>query len=330
MSQEGKIPSEFAEWIIRSLDGSISDEQFAQLDHEIAVNDDARLYYLEFITTYVGLVDVVGALPTAETLMAADSVSGVEKPGTQRRTAPGIVECPTPKAPDNENTGALRIEPGATEAGQDSRNRTIRASTARRLPGPRARGPGGAGPPGRRMGLPGRHRRVAQAAQWLAATGAGLLKTATVCLITLGVLAIVGLAIYAHRTLGVLVDSANAKWAAPVDQTGELRAGRMTLEEGYARIRLKKGAEVILQAPSTFDLRTTNRMFLESGWITALVPPSATGFTVRTPTSSVTDFGTEFGLLVGDGEPGGNSRLRRQDRAQPRRRRADPPATDEG
>ena len=160
MSQEGKIPSEFAEWIIRSLDGSISDEQFAQLDHEIAVNDDARVYYLEFITTYVGLVDVVGALPTAETLMAADSVSGVEKPGTQRRTAPGIVECPAPKAPGNEHTGALRIEPGAPE---EDRIREIERYARQQLAAfldrehaDRVR----AGPPGRRVGLPGRHRRV--------------------------------------------------------------------------------------------------------------------------------------------------------------------------
>lgn len=300
MSQEGSIPSEFAEWIIRSLDGSISDEQFAQLDREIAVNDAARVYYLEFIATYVGLVDVVGALPRAETLMAADPASGVEKPGTHRRTSPGIVDCPTPKTPGNQNTGALRIEPGAPE--QD-RIREIERYASRQLAAFLDREHADqvqSAPPAAGWDFRTGIDVIAQAAQRLATTGARLLKTAAVCLITLGVLTIVGLYIYAHRTLGMLVDSANAKWAAPVEQTGELRAGRMVLEEGYARIRLRKGAEVILQAPSTFDLRTTNRMFLESGWITALVPPSATGFTVKTPASSVTDFGTEFGLLVGD------------------------------
>jgi hypothetical protein len=103
-----------------------------------------------------------------------------------------------------------------------------------------------------------------------------------------------------YRTLGSLVDSVDAKWAVPIEQPDKLKAGLMMLQEGYARIRLKKGAEVILQAPTAFDLRSTNRMFLESGWITAKVPPSAAGFAVNTPLSSIVDFGTEFGLLVGD------------------------------
>ena len=141
---------------------------------------------------------------------------------------------------------------------------------------------------------------AAHTAQHAAATGARLVKAAVICLLVLAALAIVGLYIHANRTLGVLVGSADAKWDVPIEPTGHLRAGPRTLEEGYAWIRLKKGAEVIVQAPSTFDLRTANRMFLESGWITATVPPAATGFAVRTPTSSVVDFGTEFGLRAGD------------------------------
>ncbi len=136
--------------------------------------------------------------------------------------------------------------------------------------------------------------------QGAVATGARVVKTAVICLLVLAVLSFVGLYIYAHRTLGVLVGSAHAKWDVPIEQDGVLRAGRRTLEEGYAQIRLKKGAEVIVQAPSTFDLRSTNRMFLESGWITATVPSAAKGFTIRTPASNVIDFGTEFGLLTGD------------------------------
>ncbi len=301
MSREGRIPPEFAEWIVRSLDGTISDEQFARLDHEVAANDAARAYYLEFIATYVGLVDLVGALPKAETLMAAGPVSGDEEPGTARRTSPGVVGHQARKTRGSENAGALRVEPGTSE---EDRIREIERYARQQLAAfldrehaERVR----PAPHGEGWDFRAGIDTVAQAAQRLAATGARLLKTAAVCLLTLSILAMAGLYIYANRTLGVLVDSANARWTVPVKPAGELRAGRMTLEEGYARIRLKKGAEVILQAPSTFDLRTTNRMCLESGWITALVPPSATGFTIRTPASSVTDFGTEFGLLVGEG-----------------------------
>jgi hypothetical protein len=56
-----------------------------------------------------------------------------------------------------------------------------------------------------------------------------------------------------------------------------------------------------LQAPSTFHLQTSNKLFLDSGWITAKVPGAAAGFVVQTPASSVVDFGTEFGLLAGGG-----------------------------
>ena len=60
MSREHQMPPDFMEWIVRSLDGTVTPEQFAQLDHEIATNDQARAYYLEFITTYVGLMALMG------------------------------------------------------------------------------------------------------------------------------------------------------------------------------------------------------------------------------------------------------------------------------
>ena len=275
MSREGPIPPDFAEWVIRSLDGTITPEQFAQLDHEIATNDTARAYYLELITTHVGLVDLVGGLPRAETLMGA--------------------ECGTTEA-----AGDLRLEP---QTPSEERIHEIERFASQQLAEFLAQQ--------QREGLETKSATgwdlwaaiegAAHTAQHAAATGARLVKAAVICLLVLVALAIIGLYIYANRTLGVLVGSADAKWDVPVEQTGQLRAGRRTLEEGYARIRLKKGAEVIVQAPSTFDLRTTNRMFLESGWITATVPPAATGFVVRTPASSVVDFGTEFGLLAGAG-----------------------------
>ena len=63
MKREDNIPLDFPEWIDRSLDGTITPEQFASLDNEIATNEDARDYYLEFITNYVGLMDLQGVLP---------------------------------------------------------------------------------------------------------------------------------------------------------------------------------------------------------------------------------------------------------------------------
>jgi len=293
MSPDRPIPPDFAEWIVRSLDGAITPEQFAQLDQEIATNDEARAYYLEFITTYVGLVALMGGLPMPEALVEAD---GSEP---RPKTLPRVVEIPAP-GKSRSKDGDLRVGP---EASAQDRIREIERLANRRLAEFLAQEQQSQSQPqvsATGWDLWSAICGAAHASRHFVTVGARMVKIAAVCLLALGALSVVGLYLYTHRTLGILVGSANAKWDIPVERTGELRAGRRTLEEGYARIRLKKGAEVLVQAPSTFDLRSTNRMFLESGWITAAVPPAALGFTVQTPASSVVDFGTEFGLLAGD------------------------------
>ncbi|MCU0918018.1 MAG: FecR domain-containing protein [Planctomycetes bacterium] len=293
MSPQRPLPADFAEWIVRSLDGTITPEQFAQLDQEIASNDRARAYYLEFVTTYVGLMALMGGLPAAQTLV------GAAEPETGPGTAPPVVEIPAPGRPARQDRGDLRVGPDSSE--QD-RIREIERLANRQLAEFLARERQTESPASRPAGWDWWSAlcEAAQTGQRFMAVGARMVKAAVVCLVILGVLSIVGLYVYSHRTLGLLMDAAHAKWDVPLEPTGKLRAGRITLEEGYARIRLNKGAEVLLQAPSTFDLRSTNRMFLESGWITARVPPAASGFTVRTPVSSIVDFGTEFGLLAGE------------------------------
>jgi len=281
MSQGNPIPSDFAEWIVRSLDGTISAGQFALLDQEIATNKVARSYYLEFITTYVSLMDLVGSLPKAETLVGADPGHSVPVRAS-RETPHGVTMNDVSEEDRIRQIERYASQQLAAFLAEEQRAQLQSQTQAAEWD--------------LWSGICG----AAQAAQRFAMVGARLVKTAAVCLFALGILTVLGFHVYAHRTLGVLMDSANAKWDAPMEQTGKLRAGLMTLEEGYARIKLNKGAEVILQAPSTFDLRSANRMFLESGWITAKVPPSATGFAVKTPASSIVDFGTEFGLLAGN------------------------------
>ncbi len=292
MSQDRQIPPDLAEWIVRSLDGTITPEQFARLEREITTNDQARTYYLEFITTYVGLRALMGGLPNAQTLVDAG------EPEAKCQTAPPVVEYPAPGKSSRKDTGDLRVSP---EMSEQDRVREIERLANQQLAEFLAQQQTEAPAQAREAGwdLWSAICAATQAGQRFATAGARVVKVAAVCLLILAVVSIFGLYLYAHRTLGALVDSTNAQWDVPIEQTGELRTGLRTLEEGYARIRLKKGAEVIVQAPSTFDLRSTNRLVLESGWITATVPPSASGFTVRTPTSSIIDYGTEFGLLAG-------------------------------
>lgn len=102
-----------------------------------------------------------------------------------------------------------------------------------------------------------------------------------------------------HRTVATLDEVVHARWNQPPTDAN-LHPGPMFLIEGFAKLTFKQGAEVILQAPCAFDLSSKNKMTLHRGMVTAQVPASATGFTIKTPQSTVTDFGTEFGVQVQD------------------------------
>jgi hypothetical protein len=59
------------------------------------------------------------------------------------------------------------------------------------------------------------------------------------------------------------------------------------------------GAKVILQGPVTYEVESKNGGFMAVGKLTGKVEnPEAKGFAVRTPTATVTDLGTEFGVEV--------------------------------
>ncbi|MBX2852997.1 MAG: FecR domain-containing protein [Phycisphaeraceae bacterium] len=96
-----------------------------------------------------------------------------------------------------------------------------------------------------------------------------------------------------------------ASWSG---DTSSLRGGLpsqvpVTLEQGLVEILFGDGAAVIVQAPTTFEQTSPNSMRLVSGRLVATVPESAHGFVVATPSAFITDYGTEFGVIVDqDGE----------------------------
>jgi len=101
-----------------------------------------------------------------------------------------------------------------------------------------------------------------------------------------------------HRVVATLDDSSHAVWRVP-RQEPQLRRGSMTLEQGYAHLTFKRGAKVLIQAPCTFELQSSNKMALENGSMTADVPSQAVGFRVQTLWATIVDYGTEFGLSTG-------------------------------
>jgi hypothetical protein len=98
-----------------------------------------------------------------------------------------------------------------------------------------------------------------------------------------------------------LVRASDAVWAdgsGPEQNTG-LRAGQtFELRGGLAEIVFESGARAIVEGPAEVELQGPGRGYLHVGRLTAHVPPEAAGFVLATPSATVTDLGTEFGVAV--------------------------------
>ncbi|HVJ87400.1 MAG TPA: FecR domain-containing protein [Caulifigura sp.] len=93
----------------------------------------------------------------------------------------------------------------------------------------------------------------------------------------------------------------SAKWANSTQAIMEgtrLSAGRMELTDGMATIDFDKGVKLILEAPAVFELVDANQCRLHQGKLRAEVRPGGEGFMVRTPTATLIDRGTVFGVHV--------------------------------
>ncbi|MBN2513866.1 MAG: FecR domain-containing protein [Sedimentisphaerales bacterium] len=121
--------------------------------------------------------------------------------------------------------------------------------------------------------------------------------------------ALILLMVYLHFTprpvqqvVGRVSQSANARWLSqygPVSQGSDLYPGPLVLREGFAQIELNSGVRVILESPVTVDLETTSRLFLDEGRLVVNIEQSSVErFVVRTPNSTIVDYGTQFGVEV--------------------------------
>jgi hypothetical protein len=74
---------------------------------------------------------------------------------------------------------------------------------------------------------------------------------------------------------------------------------KYALASGLMEITYDTGAKVILQGPVTYKVESTNGGFMAVGRLAGKVAmATARGFAVRTPTATITDLGTEFGVEV--------------------------------
>ncbi len=128
--------------------------------------------------------------------------------------------------------------------------------------------------------------------------------------------------------VGRIIGTADCRWADPDDiPPAAIRAGRKyELAAGLLEISYDSGAKVILQGPCTYEVDSPAGGFLSLGKLTARVETLSavssqqsqisrspnlqiSKFVVRTPTATVTDLGTEFGVEVDEAGATDGARL---------------------
>jgi len=80
-----------------------------------------------------------------------------------------------------------------------------------------------------------------------------------------------------------------------------LPATKVSLESGRVEISCDDGATIILEGPVMFEVKTGTDVVLDRGKATVTLSGAGRGakrFTLQTPTATVTDIGTSFGVLV--------------------------------
>lgn len=298
------VPSDYSELgqlIFACLNGQADADQIAQLEARLAGDEEARRYYGEFLVIYAGLrqspTSLLGSA-VGESEMPSEELEDLCTFGPFRGAIRDIERAKRRRSSEEFDNDLRPTSFSRQEAMREIESyarRQLEAFLDEQHREERPRRDEGFGWDLRDSLLVASHSVVRFFAAMFKVAKIGL----TVAIIALVGL-IVGLHIHANRVVATLTDSAEATWETP-PADARLRPGWMRLEQGFALITFKRGAEVIVQAPCEFELRSSNAMFLEDGRMTARVPQRAIGFTVTTPTSRVVDFGTEFGVLTGAG-----------------------------
>ena len=268
------LPDNLAELLVLAYEGKIDPDQFQELDRLLAKNPAARQYYFDFLTITVGLRQFTNAVDVA----GIDRGSIDDKSETVR-LVPSDAESNAHHVHEIEKYAERQLQLFLAEQEQ-------------------VRQVGHQLPRHRYLRLYNDFERlVSRLHFWLVWAYRGVV-IGFIAVVAMLVIMVSIRAYHANQVVATLGDQSNATWMdTPVDPN--LRRGRMVLEEGLAKIHFKKGAEVILQAPCTFELRSAQSMLLENGTLTAkITTPQARGFSIDMPHSQLADFGTEFGALV--------------------------------
>ena len=95
----------------------------------------------------------------------------------------------------------------------------------------------------------------------------------------------------------------NARWKDPSAAGAEWnhvsKGQQIRLESGSAEIIFNIGVQIILEGPAEMHVIDAKRIRISRGKLAARVGQKGVGFTIETPSGTIVDQGTEFGLDVG-------------------------------
>lgn len=94
----------------------------------------------------------------------------------------------------------------------------------------------------------------------------------------------------------VWTEESAALWAG----TDLFAGNELRLAEGFAEVAFARGGKVLLEGPAVLKVTSADHAFLRQGSLVAQVGKGAEGFTIKTPSVTVVDLGTEFGVRVED------------------------------
>ncbi len=105
----------------------------------------------------------------------------------------------------------------------------------------------------------------------------------------------------AEGFIATLHEATHVVWSnedQAVNVGSRIKAGSLRLEAGEAEVVFDSGAKLRLAGPAEMRLESPLSVYLAKGTVAAHMPPAAIGFKLRTPTSTLVDQGTEFGVAV--------------------------------
>jgi hypothetical protein len=101
-------------------------------------------------------------------------------------------------------------------------------------------------------------------------------------------------------SVAVVGDTTDVQWsknvASKLAKSSILPGEPLKIESGVVELELKRGAKLLVEGPAQWSVDDDNRVTLKEGRLFAHISPAAAGFTVTTPTATVIDLGTEFGV----------------------------------